>query len=74
MVEEANGLELLKGIRARVDFVAGERSSLVTAEVVRGVTAALPPGRSPIMIPEAHHHMMMDQPLALVAVLRALLA
>ena len=31
-------------------------------------------GRRPIVIPNSYHHVMLDQPLALVSVLRALLA
>jgi len=34
---------------------------------------ALFEGRGPVVIPEAGHHLMMDQPLALVASLRSLL-
>ena len=34
----------------------------------------LTPGSPDIVIPEAEHHVMIDQPLAFVAALRALLA
>ena len=39
-----------------------------------GAPSPFPPGMIEIEIPDAHHHIMIDQPLALVAALRALLA
>jgi pimeloyl-ACP methyl ester carboxylesterase len=39
-----------------------------------GAPSPFPPGLIEIEIPDAHHHIMIDQPLALVAALRALLA
>jgi pimeloyl-ACP methyl ester carboxylesterase len=39
-----------------------------------GAPSPFPPGLVEIEIPDAHHHIMIDQPLALVAALRALLA
>jgi pimeloyl-ACP methyl ester carboxylesterase len=57
-----------------VDVVQGEHSAVLSAERARRCLAALPRGRAFVQIPEAHHHVMLDAPLALVAVLRALLA
>jgi pimeloyl-ACP methyl ester carboxylesterase len=39
-----------------------------------GSPSPFPPGMIEIEIPDSHHHVMIDQPLALVATLRALLA
>jgi hypothetical protein len=39
-----------------------------------GAPSPFPPELKEIEIPEAHHHIMIDQPLALVAALRSLLA
>ncbi|RAK59050.1 alpha/beta hydrolase [Phenylobacterium hankyongense] len=39
-----------------------------------GQPSPFPPGMLEVEIPDAHHHIMIDQPLALVAALRALLA
>jgi pimeloyl-ACP methyl ester carboxylesterase len=39
-----------------------------------GAPSPFPPGMIEVEIPDAHHHIMIDQPLALVAALRALLA
>lgn len=71
---EADGAHLLQNVGARVDYIYGEFSSVVDRARAERITATLPGGRAPIVIPEAHHHVMFDQPLALVAALRALLA
>lgn len=39
-----------------------------------GAPSPFPPGMIEIEIPDSHHHIMIDQPLALVAAIRALLA
>lgn len=65
---------LLSGAGAPLDYVWGEQSLLVEAGVVAGLRARMPAGTRFVGIPEAHHHVMADQPLALVAALRALLA
>jgi pimeloyl-ACP methyl ester carboxylesterase len=39
-----------------------------------GAASPFPPGMVEIEIPDAHHHIMIDQPLALVAAIRALLS
>ena len=39
-----------------------------------GAPSPFPPGLIEIEIPDAHHHIMIDQPLALVAAIRALLS
>ncbi len=55
-------------------FVHGEHSLIATPAVVARQRAHAPAGTPFIEIPDAHHHLMIDQPLALVAVLRALCA
>jgi pimeloyl-ACP methyl ester carboxylesterase len=57
-----------------VDVVRGEHSAIVTAEHAMRITALLRRSRGPVEVPEAHHHLMLDQPLALICLLRALLA
>lgn len=54
-------------------FVWGERSRLNTAEAQRAIDTAFPDAPR-IEIPDAAHHVMLDQPLALVAALRGLLS
>jgi pimeloyl-ACP methyl ester carboxylesterase len=57
-----------------IDFICGEHSVAVPPALARRIGASLQRGRGPIVIPDAHHHVLLDQPLALTAVLRALLA
>ncbi|WP_448581074.1 alpha/beta fold hydrolase [Thermaurantiacus sp.] len=63
----------LADARAPLDYVWGEQSVLVQAGIVARIRELAPPGTRLVGIPEAHHHVMADQPLALVSVLRALL-
>jgi pimeloyl-ACP methyl ester carboxylesterase len=65
---------LLSPVGCRLALMFGDRSLLLTrerAELLRRVT---PPDAPWIDIPDAGHHIMVDQPLALVAALRAILA
>jgi pimeloyl-ACP methyl ester carboxylesterase len=65
---------LLQRIATPVSYICGERSVIVDAERARRIGGALRQGRGPVVIPQAGHHLMLDQPLALIATLRALLA
>jgi pimeloyl-ACP methyl ester carboxylesterase len=71
--EEIAEGELLKDIEVPVDFIAGEFSEVVPAALAQRIGRALRNGRGPIVIPSAYHHIPVDQPLALVAAMRALL-
>lgn len=64
----------LSQVSVPVDFVLGEGSAVVSPEHAARMVAALPQARGPVVIPQAFHHIMMTQPLALIATLRALLA
>ena len=71
---------LLRGIKCRMGFIYGVDSFLCQEEVVRHMRQEMSihrPGgfaQTPIIaVPEAAHHVMLDQPLAFVALLRALL-
>jgi pimeloyl-ACP methyl ester carboxylesterase len=70
----ADGHEILRRVDVPVEIVFGELSSVVDLDRATATVAALPQGRGPIAIPQAQHHLMLDQPLALIAALRALLA
>jgi pimeloyl-ACP methyl ester carboxylesterase len=65
--------ELLHEIAVPLDFIAGELSEVVSAELAQRIGKALRNGRGPITIPSAYHHVPVNQPLALVAALRSLL-
>ncbi|MES2258551.1 MAG: alpha/beta hydrolase [Pseudomonadota bacterium] len=69
-----DGAAMLGRITAPVDYVYGECSALVTPFYAQRTVDALPNSRGPVVIPSGHHHLMLDQPLALIATLRALLA
>jgi pimeloyl-ACP methyl ester carboxylesterase len=53
-------------------FIAGARSPLSNASVESFVRGTAPPGVPWINIPDSDHHVMVDQPLALIAALFAL--
>jgi len=64
----------LARLACRVAAIYGERSALFPPEI-RDYMAALLASRAPMIeVPEAHHHLFLDQPLAFVAGLHALLA
>jgi pimeloyl-ACP methyl ester carboxylesterase len=72
--EAQDGTDLLKAPKCPVALIWGEQSALVTGGLVADMAARLPPGSKLVPIPEACHHVMADQPLALVSALRGLLA
>jgi pimeloyl-ACP methyl ester carboxylesterase len=60
-----------KGCRAALVF--GEKSALVSRETA-SYMSSLMGSRAPVVeVPEARHHVMLDQPLGFVAALRMLL-
>ena len=64
----------LSSVRCRVALLRGEHSVVVppdTADYMYELMGRVAPV---ISIPEAHHHLILDQPLAFVAALRTLLA
>jgi pimeloyl-ACP methyl ester carboxylesterase len=64
----------LQSLLVPVDFIYGEFSAVVSQQRAQRTAAALGLQHPPIAIPGAHHHVMIDQPLALTAALRTLLA
>ena len=69
-----DAFELLKGVRAPLAVIRGAKSQLFQAEDAAYLRSVVPPNSPYVEIPEAEHHVMIDQPLAFVAGLRALLA
>lgn len=64
----------IRNLRCRLAILYGSDSALFLPEYARYI-AELTDHKVPMIeIPEAHHHVMLDQPLALVAALRTLLA
>jgi pimeloyl-ACP methyl ester carboxylesterase len=59
--------------RCPIAIISGEHST-VTHGLMGKIMAHVPAGTPHVVIPDAHHHLMVDQPLAFVAVLRTMLA
>ena len=57
-----------------IAFIHGERSKLHDAEDLAYMWGAAPEGSPVVIVPDAEHHIMVDQPLAFIAALRGLLA
>ncbi len=67
-------VETISEFTCPVALIRGENSALVTDDVWSYMCKAFP-GQTPrFSIPEARHHVMLDQPLALVSALRALIS
>lgn len=66
--------DLLRAARCPLAFIYGEKSKLAQGESIAHLMEQAR-GRSPfILMPEAHHHLMMDQPMAFVSTMRTLLS
>lgn len=65
---------MLPALKAPAAMVWGERSNLMGRETVDYMLGLMPPDMPRVVIPDADHHVMIDQPLAFVAALRGLLA
>lgn len=68
-----DGEAMLGRITAPVVYVYGTQSALVTAEHAARIVNALPNPCGPLTIAGGHHHLMLDQPLALIDMLQTLL-
>ena len=65
--------EYLQAARCRAALIFGQQSALVSRDTA-AYMSSLMGARAPIVeIPQAQHHVMLDQPLAFVAALRTLL-
>lgn len=65
--------ELLAPAPCRVALLFGDRSKLMTSVRIDLIRRHTPSAAPWIVIPDAGHHIMVDQPLALIAALRSLL-
>jgi pimeloyl-ACP methyl ester carboxylesterase len=66
--------EFLASVRCRVAMLRGEKSIVVPPETGEYMYELLNRSAPLVEIPDAHHHLILDQPLAFVAATRALLA
>jgi len=65
--------EYLQAVRCRAALIFGEKSKLVSRETATYMSSLMGPEAPIVEVPEAQHHVMLDQPLAFVAALRTLL-
>jgi pimeloyl-ACP methyl ester carboxylesterase len=65
--------EYLQAARCRAALLFGENSALVSRHTASYMSSLMGPEAPIVEIPEAQHHVMLDQPLAFVAALRTLL-
>jgi pimeloyl-ACP methyl ester carboxylesterase len=70
----SNPLDDLRNAGCPIAIIRGECSVVMTAESAAFTRDAAPADTPLIEIPDAYHHVMLDQPLAFVSTLRALLA
>jgi pimeloyl-ACP methyl ester carboxylesterase len=66
--------EYLAKVSSRVAVLHGQFSAIVTPDVTEYMADLLGRNAPFVEIPQAHHHLMLDQPLAFIAAVRALLA
>ncbi|NIA24372.1 MAG: alpha/beta fold hydrolase [Gammaproteobacteria bacterium] len=66
--------ERLQAIKTRVALFRGEFSVIVPPDIAEHMYDLMGRSAPVVSIPEAHHHLILDQPLAFVAALRTLLA
>ena len=64
----------LAAARCPMAFIWGEHSQLVPDEGIAFTRRFITPGTPMIAVPDADHHLMLDQPLATVAALRSVLS
>ena len=64
---------LFAGVRCPWAFIRGEFSEVVAPEIEDYLIAQFGEARPFIVIPRARHHLVLDQPLAFVSALRAIL-
>jgi pimeloyl-ACP methyl ester carboxylesterase len=65
---------MLSNVRCPFALVWGDRSRLMPRETTDHMRRIAPAGSPAVVVPDAAHHVMVDQPLAFVAALRGLLA
>jgi len=65
--------EYLQAVRCRAALIFGEKSKLVSRSTASYMSSLMGPQAPVVEIPEAEHHVMLDQPIAFVAAIRMLL-
>ena len=66
--------QLAAGVSCPMAYLYGDRSTLVDDDALARMEVVLPKGTPVIAVPDSAHHVLIDQPLGLVAALKALLS
>lgn len=72
--EPVSVADYLARVGTRIAVLHGQFSAIVTPDVTEHMDGILGRRAPFVEIPQAHHHLILDQPLAFIAALRALLA
>ena len=64
----------LEEAKCPIAFIWGERSQLIPTAALDFTRMYIPAGTPMVAVPDADHHLMLDQPLATIASLRTLFA
>jgi pimeloyl-ACP methyl ester carboxylesterase len=65
--------DYLQAVNCRAALIFGEKSKLVSRDTASYMSSLMGPQAPIVEIPEAEHHVMLDQPIAFVAAVRMLL-
>jgi pimeloyl-ACP methyl ester carboxylesterase len=71
--DDAKAADVLARIDVPLTFIYGDASAIVSRQHAHEIVSHIRNARGPIAIPQSHHHVLLDQPLSLVAALRAVL-
>ena len=72
--ERLDPVAMVKGARSPLAIIRGAKSQLFQTEDAAYLLSLIAPDSPCVEIPEAEHHVMIDQPLSFVAALRGLLS
>lgn len=65
--------DYLRAAPCRLGLIYGQRSALVSRETASYMSTLMGVGAPVVEVPDAQHHVMLDQPLAFIAALRTML-
>jgi pimeloyl-ACP methyl ester carboxylesterase len=71
--DAAKAQDILAKIETPVTLIYGDASAIVSRQHAHEIVSHIRNAHGPIAIPQSHHHVLLDQPLSLVAALRAVL-
>lgn len=65
--------EHMQNMRCRTAYIHGEYSALIGPPHLEYIKSLMKPDSPVVELPQAHHHMMLDQPIAFVATVRSII-